>query len=148
MSLYQHILLAVDFSEYHQDISEKASEIARQNNAKLTLLHVVDNLPITDASYGPIIPFDTDLTEQLMDNCKKRMAKLGAQLQVPEERQIIQLGSPRLEILGSAEELAVDLIVLGSHGKHGLALLLGSTANAVLHGAQCDVLAVRINHND
>ena len=35
-------------------------------------------------------------------------------------------------------------LVVGSHGRHGLALLLGSTANAVLHGAPCDVLAVRI----
>ena len=37
-----------------------------------------------------------------------------------------------------------DLIVVGSHGRHGLALLLGSTANDVLHGAPCDVLAVRL----
>ena len=43
-----------------------------------------------------------------------------------------------------AREHAVDLIVVGSHGRHGLALIFGSTANGVLHGACCDVLAVRI----
>jgi universal stress protein A len=43
-----------------------------------------------------------------------------------------------------AEEQQVDLVVTGSHGRHGLALILGSTANAILHGAKCDVLAVRI----
>ena len=43
-----------------------------------------------------------------------------------------------------AEELGTDLIVVGSHGRHGLALLMGSTANGVLHGANCDVLAVRV----
>ncbi|MBA6354230.1 universal stress protein, partial [Colwellia sp. BRX9-1] len=37
----------------------------------------------------------------------------------------------------------VDLIITGSHGVHGLQLLLGSTCNAILHGAKCDVLAVR-----
>ena len=43
-----------------------------------------------------------------------------------------------------ARQQGVDLIVIGGHGRHGLALLLGSTANAVLHGAPCDGLAVRI----
>jgi len=37
-----------------------------------------------------------------------------------------------------------DLVIVGSHGRHGVRLLLGSTANAVLHGAECDVLAVRV----
>jgi len=49
-----------------------------------------------------------------------------------------------LEIIKIAEENNVDLIIVGSHGRHGLALLLGSTANGVLHHAKCDVLAVRI----
>jgi universal stress protein A len=43
-----------------------------------------------------------------------------------------------------AKERGVDLIVVGSHGRHGLQLLLGSTANGVLHLAECDVLAVRV----
>ena len=43
-----------------------------------------------------------------------------------------------------AEELKADLIVVGSHGRHGLALIMGSTANGVLHGAKRDVLAVRV----
>jgi universal stress protein A len=54
------------------------------------------------------------------------------------------MGSPKLEIVRVAEENNVDLIIVGSHGKHGIALLLGSTANGVLHHAKCDVLAVRI----
>jgi universal stress protein A len=42
----------------------------------------------------------------------------------------------------------MDLVVVGSHGRHGLSLLLGSTANGVLHGAGCDVLAVRVGKQD
>jgi universal stress protein A len=53
-------------------------------------------------------------------------------------------GQPRQEIHGLAKEQHCDLIVVGSHGRHGLALLLGSTANDILHGASCDVLAVRL----
>ena len=53
-------------------------------------------------------------------------------------------GQPRQEIHHLAKEHECDLIVVGSHGRHGLALLLGSTANDVLHGAPCDVLAVHL----
>jgi universal stress protein A len=53
-------------------------------------------------------------------------------------------GVPKQEIIHIAEQQQVDLIVLGSHGRHGLALLLGSTANAVLHYAKCDVMAIRL----
>ena len=56
-------------------------------------------------------------------------------------------GRPESEIHSLAKELKVDLIVVGSHGKHGLSLLLGSTANGVLQGSPCDVLAVRVGFN-
>ena len=144
MNTYQHILMAVDFSEHGQMVAEKAKQMAEQNQAQLSLLHIVDNLPITDASYGPIIPFDVDITEELMAAAKKRLASLADELGVPEDRQWLEIGSPKLEIVRIAEENNVDLIVVGSHGRHGLALLLGSTANGVLHYAKCDVLAVRL----
>lgn len=53
-------------------------------------------------------------------------------------------GRPESEIHRMAETEAMDLVVIGSHGRHGLGLLLGSTANGALHGANCDVLAVRV----
>jgi universal stress protein A len=56
----------------------------------------------------------------------------------------VQHGTPAVEVHRLTGELHADLVVMGTHGKHGVELLLGSTANAVLHGANCDVLAVRI----
>ncbi|QPK62480.1 universal stress protein [Methylomonas sp. LL1] len=143
MNNYKHILLAVDFSEHGQEVSVKAKQLAEQNQANLSLVHVVENLPITDAAYGPI-PFDVDLTQEWLDASKQRLAKLGDDMGVPEQRQWLEMGSAKLEIVRVAEENGVDLIVVGSHGRHGLALLLGSTANGVLHHAKCDVLAVRL----
>ena len=143
MSHYKHILLAVDFSEHGKQVSAKARDMAERNQAQLSLVHVVENLPITDAAYGPI-PFDVDLTQEWLDASKARLAKLGGELNVPEQQQWLEMGSARLEIVRVAEENDVDLIVVGSHGRHGLALLLGSTANGVLHHAKCDVLAVRL----
>jgi len=144
MNNYKHILLAADFSEHGQRVSERANDLARRYQARLSIIHVVDNLPITDATYGPVIPFDVDLTEELMKAAKKRLAEEAEKLQIPEESRWLELGSPKLEIIRVAEEQHVDLIVVGSHGRHGLALLLGSTANGVLHHASCDVMAVRL----
>jgi len=146
MNHYKHILLAVDFSEHGKQVSDKAQAIVEQSQAQMSLVHVVENLPITDAAYGPI-PFDVDLTQEWLEMSKQKLIKLGEELSVPEQRQWLELGSAKLEIVRVAEENDVDLIVVGSHGRHGLALLLGSTANGVLHHAKCDVLAVRLQDN-
>jgi len=144
METYKHILLAADFSENGGAVTERAKDLADKYHAKLSVVHVMDNLLITDAAYGSTIPFDLDLTAELMAAAKKRLAHLADKLAIPEANQWLEMGSPKLEIIRIAEENNVDLIIVGSHGRHGLALLLGSTANGVLHHAKCDVLAVRI----
>ena len=86
-----------------------------------------------------------DLHKELEKQAQSQLEELGERLGVPAERQHMEVGITEKEILRLAEEQNVDLIVMGSHGRHGLALLLGSTANAVLHHANIDVLAVRVN---
>ncbi len=147
MENYKHILLAVDFYEHCEAVANRAKDLANKFQAKLSIIHVVDSLPITDAGYGADIPFNMDLTTELMAGAKKRLAKLAEKLGVTQDRLWLEMGSPKTEIIRIAEENTVDLIVVGSHGRHGLALLLGSTANGVLHHAACDVLAVRL-HDD
>jgi universal stress protein A len=144
MENYKHILLTADFSGHGVVVADRAKDLAAKYQAKLSIIHVMDNLLITDAAYGSTIPFDLDLTAELMAAAKKRLAQLAEKLGIPEENQWMEMGSPKLEIIRVAEENNVDLIVAGSHGRHGFALLLGSTANGVLHHASCDVLAVRI----
>jgi universal stress protein A len=144
MNNYQHILLAVDFSDQCLEIGLRAKELSERYQAKLSIVHVADNLPIIDAMDGQIIPFDIDLNNELMQLAKQRLAKIADQLEIAEDDQWLVIGSPKLEIVSLAKENHVDLIVVGSHGRHGLALLLGSTANGILHHANCDVLAVRI----
>jgi len=70
--------------------------------------------------------------------------QIGEQLDVDQSNRWLVWGTPKQEIAQLAETEQVDLIVVGSHGRHGLALLLGSTANSVLHYARCDVMAVRL----
>jgi len=147
MESYKHILLAADFSEHGVDVADRAKDLAEKYQAKLSVVHVMDNLLITDAAYGSTIPFDLDLTAELMAMAKKRLTALAEKLSIAEDCRWMETGSPKLEIIRVAEENKVDLIVVGSHGRHGFALLLGSTANGVLHHALCDVLAVRL-HDD
>jgi universal stress protein A len=144
MESYRNILLATDFNEHSIQVGERAKDLALKYEADLSVLHVVENLPIGDASYGPIVPFDIDLTDQMVDAARQRLASLGNLLGIAEERQHVEIGSPKGEIIRLAEELKIDLIVVGSHGRHGISLLLGSTASSVIHHAKCDVLAVRL----
>ncbi len=147
MNIYKHILLATDFSECCDDVSAKAKTMAENSSAKLSIVHIVDYLPSIDSLYGPVIPAEIDLTEQLLSSAKEQVASKANNLNIPNDQQWVELGSPKYEIVRIAEENQVDLIVLGSHGRHGLGLLLGSTANGVLHHAKCDVLAIRLHEN-
>ena len=148
MTLYQHILLAVDFFEQDNVVVNRALDLAAGCQARLSLIHVVDSLPIVDTGLGMDIPYPLDLADELTEVAKSRLAHLANRLGVAESDTWLVTGSPKLEIIRIANEQRVDLIVLGSHGRHGLALLLGSTANSILHHAQCDVLAVRLPNTD
>ena len=87
-----------------------------------------------------VLPDDFDLEQELLEVAKKQMAALGERMGVGAENRHIELGTTGRTILRFASDLDVDLIILGSHGRHGLAVLLGSTARSVLNGASCDVL--------
>ena len=139
---YQHLLAAVDFSPSTEVMMQRAVDLAGHYGARLSLIHVVEYLPVAlDAEL--MLPPLAGVEEQLLDNARKRLEQLSESLGMKECSRFVELGSTKLEILRVAEAQGVDLIVVGSHGRHGLARMLGSTASAVLQGAHCDVLAVR-----
>ncbi len=143
MNTYSHVLLAVDFADTDQRVSRTALDLARRYQAKLSLVHVVEFSPL-DYGGEQILPIELKLEEGLVERARMALSELANRLGAPEAGLYVETGSTRAEILRLAKEKAVDLIVVGSHGRRGLALLLGSTANAILHGANCDVLAVRV----
>jgi universal stress protein A len=143
---YTHVLIAVDFSAAAARVAARAAEIARQNGARTTLLHVVDYLPplgfADDLLPSPALLVDED---ELMKRAKSSLEAFAKKEKFPEDTpRHVLMGSPKQEIVDFAQAQGVDLIVLGSHGRHGLGHLLGGTASAVLNHAACDVLAVRI----
>ena len=144
MSVYQHILLAVDFLPEDDQIIQKVVNLELLTGAKLSLIHVLDNIPMPDVPYGTIIPLDREVTDTMLEAEKQKLRQTGDVLGIDPARRWLIWGEPREEIIRIAKQEDVDLIVVGSHGRHGLALLLGSTASSVLHYAKCDVLAVRL----
>lgn len=142
MSNYNTVLLAFDLSEESKQVADRALAIARTNNAALHIVHVIEPLSF---AYGGDIPMDfSGIQEEIQKQAEAQLAKFCEKEGIPADCQHINVGRPESEIHGLAEDLNADLIVVGSHGRHGLALILGSTANGVLHGAPCDVLAVRV----
>ena len=84
------------------------------------------------------------IQEEIHQQATQQLHRFAETNNIDAQHQHILLGKPEVEIHAKAEELGTDLIVVGSHGRHGLALLMGSTANGVMHGATCDVLAIRV----
>ncbi|MCP3907701.1 MAG: universal stress protein [Oceanicoccus sp.] len=145
MSNYQTILLATDLSDEGEQVAQKAAAIATAENAALHMIHVIEPLSF---AYGGDIPMDfSGIQDEIQSQAEAQIAEFAAKYALPKENQHIVIGRAENEIHSLAEALNADLVVVGSHGRHGIALLLGSTANGVLHGATCDVLAVRVGES-
>lgn len=144
MGAYQHILLAVDYSEYGDLVVRRAKELAEKYQAKLSVIHVLDNISMPDTTYGTVIPLDKDSGYALLEAEKIRLMQIADRLGIAKANCWMIWGAPKQEIVQFANQKQVDLIVVGSHGRHGLSLILGSTANSVLHYATCDVMAIRL----
>ena len=139
--MYKHILVAVDFSEENAQVIDKAIAIQKLYSSRLSLVHVLEPISFL---YGDI---DIDVSEHQHKNKEtsdKLLNSIITEHKLADTTCSTLDGSPATQLHSYAEKHGVDLIIIGSHGRHGVQLLLGSTANSILHGAQCDVLAVRI----
>jgi universal stress protein A len=143
MSTYKKMLVAIDLTEEAPQVLNKAKAMCDAQGAELLLVHVVE--PVGYA-YGGDIPMDlSELQDQLDKAAREQLGKYGDEYGIAADNQVVTVGRPESEIHRLAKEHNVDLVIVGSHGRKGFQLLLGSTANGVLHGTECDVLAVRIH---
>lgn len=140
---YRHILVAVDLTPDSRRVLKRAIVIAeRHQHPRISVIHALEPLGF---AYSGDMPMDThDLQDQLDHHARTQLAALASPFGIPPEQQFIVTGVANNEIHRFAQERDVDLIVVGSHGRTGLALLFGSTSSGVLKGAKCDVLAVRV----
>lgn len=140
MSVYRHLLIAVDLTKENDIVVEKAIELARLFGAKVSMAHIIEPLPGYGYAYIGVADFESELRQE----AQQSMATLAERFGVDLANCHVEVGPTKSELVGIVLKQHVDCIVAGSHGRHGVAELLGSTAHAIVHGAPCDVITVRI----
>lgn len=143
---YRNMLIAVDSTEEADEVMTAAAEIA-SDGCKLSSVTVVKPLARVYGGLDMTMMADTSIAfeREAMEQATDTLGKLSAGYGIDADSVHVRLGNPAQEIRELAEEMGADIIVIGTHGRHGLGLVLGSTANSVLHGVKCDVLAVRVH---
>ncbi|MDA8239959.1 MAG: universal stress protein [Nitrospiraceae bacterium] len=135
------ILVAHDGSESSEKALKKALAIAETFNSSVTVLSVVPELYLTELmemDRTRIVATLTEETGRMMEKIKSKPRKIKSL------KTLISQGNPAEEILETAKKIKADVIVTGSHGRHGAQkFLLGSVSSKVVDHAECDVLVVK-----
>jgi len=147
MKAPQRILVPTDFSQYADKALEQALLFAKQFNAQIYLLHVVQDIQQCGADY---CLSEEWLNQYRLSSVNASKQKLRNEVEKYAEARGVQItadvkvGTPYEEILKEEQEKKIDLIVIASHGKTGfLQHLIGSVADRVSHGAKSQVLLVK-----
>ena len=140
---YKQILVAVDLSGDAHQVMQRARELAECFGAKLQLIHVIEPVALNSPyELTPSLP--SDMQSVLVERAEEFLALLAKDFDLSDIPRTVLVGSVKQSILETAQDNGIDLIVTGTHGRHGIGLLLGSTTTSVLHGTPCDVYAVKI----
>jgi len=144
MEQIKSIIVPIDFSEYSKSALKYAIDFAKQFNAKMYLIYVVEPVIYpADFSMGQVaIPSaDIDIQSRASEELINLAKTIGSGINV---ETIIKTGKPFVEIIDTAKEKDVDLIIMSTHGHTGVEhLLFGSTAEKVVRKAPCPVLTLR-----
>ncbi|MAZ86341.1 MAG: universal stress protein UspA [Cellvibrionaceae bacterium] len=140
MNRYNSILCAVDLTDNTYTVLRAALELTDIENIRL--LHVCEH-PIT--GYGEATGGNHQVTEsQIRQKVFPELKDLLTETGIDSGQLQIRFGGLADQIASYAIEVGSDLIMVGSHEKHGLRALLGSTSGQVVKTSPCDVLAVRV----
>ena len=139
-----HFLVPIDFSTHAEQALDYAIGLARTLNARLTVLHVMQPVPMAGVDMGVALPatYLQEVEEAVQGSMEDALARVTAAALTGER--VVLYGVPFQEIVEAAKARQVDLIVMGTHGRTGLLhVLLGSVAEKVIRLAPCSVLVAR-----
>ncbi len=144
----QRILMATDFSAYSKEALEYAVHLVKRLGGSLYLLHVFESRYFSpgEVMLGVLSEDIHQWVKQIKEEESKKLNTVTDEVrqQVTEVHAIFKTGMPFLEIIKTAEEIHADLIVVGAHGRTGMAhVLMGSVAERVVRKASCPVLTVK-----
>jgi universal stress protein A len=149
MAIYGRMLLAVDLTPESVLIGQRARELASALGGELEMIHVIEPVPaVVPIPPEPVVPEMVTAQAELIDIAEEHIGRLARELDVPEDRCKVVVGNIKSEIVRAAADRMVDLIIIGSRERHGLAFLIKPTEDVVVHQAPCDVLAVRLPHEE
>ncbi|KAB0664057.1 universal stress protein [Oryzomonas japonica] len=146
MKRFDKIMMATDFSDNSDYAFDYALALARQFDAELTIVHVINEPADLRGIYVPEITYE-ELEKEINQGAKDMMAKFckNKLADYGNYKTVIASGVPFQEIIAKADETGAALIVIGTHGRTGLEhLVFGSTAERVVRAAHCPVLSVRL----
>ena len=145
--MFRHILLATDGSAGSERAEQLAVQLARAHGARLTALFVVDPYPYLGIGEANPMGFNAYLSAALEQAARVHAKVLGlceAAPRVEFQPRLAEEVAAATGIVDTAQEIGADLIVLGSHGRTGVArLMLGSVAGKVLAQTTLPVLVAR-----
>ncbi|MDD5009754.1 MAG: universal stress protein [Syntrophorhabdaceae bacterium] len=142
--MFKKIVCPVDFSEFTEEIVTYAVSIAKKFNAELHLFHVIPNL-------NYFTPYESFLTPENLVAIENNIGvevdrdfnKIIKKIDIPVKK-ITKTGVTFVEIIDYVKTEAIDLIVMGTHGRSGIEhILIGSVAEKVVRKAPCPVLTIR-----
>ncbi|MCX8070699.1 MAG: universal stress protein [Thermodesulfovibrionales bacterium] len=138
----QKILVAHDGSKSSDKALKKAVELAIKFNASLTVLAVVPELYLTELAEGDKQKIFSSLTKETTEAMEKiRKSLSGKSIEV---KTLVRQGDPAEKILETAQKMKADVIVTGSHGRHGTKkFMMGSVSSKVVDYSKCPVLVVK-----
>jgi universal stress protein A len=145
MTTYRHILLATDCADGSGSACRHTATLAGNLGAEVSLLKVLEHLP-QDVPNEPVPPEDVDKIEWFTRRALEELQQYAESSGIPAGRAnvVVTTDSPEEEIIRFIRSNDVDLLVVGAHERHGLALFQGRTADNLIHNAPCDVLVVHL----
>jgi len=143
MPLYANVLVAVDLTPDSADLIRKAAEIAARNDARLSLAHVVEYMPV-EPTAEVLLPPTQDLEPELLEGAERQLSEVAVACGVGKSARHVVLGNTARDLARLIEENNIDLLIAGAHERHGLSLFAGGTERSLLKHAPCDVLVVRL----
>lgn len=135
MTFLSRVLCAVDFSPPSKEALDYACQLAEKVSAELVVVHALDR-QLSFESKGEAAEFHAELREKIL--------RFAPELEKLDYRQVLHSGEAGKVICWVAQQESIDLIIMGTHGRTGLAhMLFGSAAEFVLQHARCPVLTIR-----
>ena len=141
---FHNILVATAFDETSDRAVKTAIELADAVKASITLLHTIEIPQYAYANFGATLP-PPDVLSALEAAARRSMDRTleGVRARVPSAQAIVTTGVPWRQILAAIDERQADLVVMGTHGRHGLGrALLGSVAEKIVRSAPVPVMTV------